>query len=209
MNAQASPFTAYRRHLPHRHYPNSVLFLTWRLGDSLPKAVVERTKRKRELWLSLHPKPWPPEVTRTYHRLFTQNINRWLDRGVGACELRTPENARIMADALHYFNRVRYRLYCSVIMPNHVHALLQLEPGWSLAKISQSLKGYTARRINQRENRHGSLWQQEVWDRIVRSPAQFQKYRDYILKNPIKAHLNEDEYLLIDTGTRPDPTFWG
>jgi hypothetical protein len=209
MNSNPVSSRLYRRHLPHRHRPDSVLFLTWRLGDSLPVAVVERSKRKRELWLQAHPKPWTPEITRDYHRLFTRRIERWLDRGVGCCCLRDPEIARIVGDALLHFDGDRWHFYCAVVMPNHVHALVQLIPDWPLAKISQSVKGFTAREINRRAGRAGSLWQQEVWDRIVRNAGQFEKYREYILHNPVKARLRQGEYLIVDKNTRPPADVWG
>jgi len=203
-NSDPLEFQRYRRHLPHRHGPDSVLFLTWRLGDSLPAAVVERAKRKRDIWLEDHPKPWSPETTREYHRRFTRRMEQWLDRGIGACWLRKPETARIVGDALRYFDGERWHFHCGVVMPNHVHAIVQLIPGQSLAHVSQSIKGFTAREINRSLGRKGPLWQDEVWDRIIRGPGSYEKYREYILQNPVKAHLHEGEFLILDTGKRPE-----
>ncbi len=39
-----------RRHRPHVHSPGSILFVTYRLAGSIPKAVVRDYKAKRE-WL--------------------------------------------------------------------------------------------------------------------------------------------------------------
>jgi len=79
-------------------------------------------------------------------------------------------------------------------MPNHVHALLtpfshKQEYKKSLSSITQSLKRYTARQINQAIDRNGSLWSEETYDHLVRSEEEFARIITYILNNPVKASL--------------------
>jgi REP element-mobilizing transposase RayT len=81
-----------------------------------------------------------------------------------------------------------YELYAFVIMPNHVHSLLQ--PNVQLARITKSLKGYTARRANQILQRTGSpFWQYESFDRWVRNDRELHKIIHYIEYNPVAAGL--------------------
>ncbi len=54
-----------------------------------------------------------------------------------------------------------------------IHLLLTPKPEHDLSAILQSLKRYTAREINKRLGREGSLWQQESFNHIVRSGEQF------------------------------------
>ncbi len=90
-------------------------------------------------------------------------------------------------------NNRKIEMYAAVIMPNHVHLLftaLESERGepYSLAEIMKGIKGVSARRINQYLRREGSLWQDESFDRIMRS-QEFEFKRNYIISNPIDAGL--------------------
>ena len=103
-------------------------------------------------------------------RAVMQQIEGWLDQGLGSCCLRRPDAARIVAGALRHFDGNHYELGCYVVMPNHVHSIIrplqsEREP---LEKILQSRKRHTARKINTALRRSGSLWQEESFDRIVR-----------------------------------------
>ena len=81
-------------------------------------------------------------------------------------------------------------------MPNHVHALLTPIEDHELEDILQSIKGFTAREINQALKRNGGLWQRESYDHIVREAEQLQAYQQYIAANPSKANLRAGEYIL-------------
>src|SRR5205807_6858442 len=83
-----------------------------------------------------------------------------------------------------------------VIMPNHVHALVQLQSGFALSDILHSWKSFTAKEINRINGTKGTLWQDEHYDRIVRDFAELQRYRDYIARNPEDAKLNVGQFLV-------------
>ena len=74
--------------------------------------------------------------------------------------------------------------------------MLTPKPEHDLSGIMQSLKRYTAREINKRLERTGSLWQQEIFNHIVRSGEQLARFQRYIAANPAKARLKDREYLL-------------
>jgi len=97
--------------------------------------------------------------------------------------------ASVVEEALRFGYGERYVLHAYVIMPDHVHLLLQPEAGWSLAKILQGLKGITAREINKFLGRRGTFWQDESFDHLVGNEADWiDKFR-YIHYNPVKAGL--------------------
>jgi hypothetical protein len=52
----------------------------------------------------------------------------------------------------------------------------------------KGIKGVSARRINQRLGRKGSLWQDESFDRIMRA-GEFEFKKNYIMANPVDAGL--------------------
>ena len=61
--------------------------------------------------------------------LFSERIETYLDSGHGACCLTKPAMAQMVAKAIQQFEGERYRLWAWCVMPNHVHAVMELEPG--------------------------------------------------------------------------------
>ena len=136
-----------------------------------------------------------PEVLRkNFHRIFSQQYMERLDEGLGACVLKQPRLAKIVADSLFYFNGNRYRIGDFVVMPNHVHLLVCLLGDTDLLKQCRSWKTFSAVMINKVLGQTGRFWQEESFDHLVRSPEQFCAIQEYIRKNP--SHLPPGEYFL-------------
>jgi len=184
-------------HLPHWQQAQAWVFVTWRLGDSLPKAKLDQWKQEREIWLKYHhPEPWDEKTEAEYHERFSRQIDDWLDQGSGSCVLKDPANAKVVSDALRHFDGERYELASFVVMPNHVHVLFRPHGENALAGIVKSWKGFTAREINRRIGKKGALWQDEYWDRLLRNEQHFFKVAEYVRANPVKAKLREGEGIL-------------
>ncbi|MBU1023875.1 transposase, partial [bacterium] len=81
----------------------------------------------------------------------------------------------------------RYFLLAWVIMPNHVHVLVQIIDGYLLSDLLHSWKRYTAKMINRMLGRKGRLWQREYWDRYIRNENHLNNAINYIHMNPVKA----------------------
>jgi REP element-mobilizing transposase RayT len=82
--------------------------------------------------------------------------------------------------------RKLYDLFAYVVMPNHVHALM--EPHVELSTITRWLKGRTARIANRLLGRtREPFWHEESYDHIIRSAEEFHKTLNYIEQNPVRA----------------------
>jgi len=109
--------------------------------------------------------------------------------------LKSPAAAGLVQDSLLYFAGVRYHLYAWVIMPNHVHVLLQSITGWQISRIVASWKSYTGRRLSRMlSSAEGTesprrVWQREYWDRYIRDERHLFATLEYIHRNPVKAGL--------------------
>jgi REP element-mobilizing transposase RayT len=160
--------------LPHFDSQDTVQFVTFRLGDSLPAHVVAQLSTKTNLETA------------------TAEL---LDRGLGACWLRRPEIARLVEDSLTIFDGERYRLLAWTIMPNHVHVLLETMPSASLGQVVGSWKRFTGREANILLKRTGQFWHADYWDRFIRNDRHFEVVRDYIDNNPVKARLATEPHL--------------
>ncbi len=162
-----------RGYLPHLDVPGLLQSITFRLADSLPKAAIEHIAAAKLL----------DDVERC------RRIEQYLDAGHGACWLRRHDIARIAEDALLHFDKERYRVLAWVIMPNHVHVLIETKAGYPLAKVVQSWKTFIAREANLRLQRSGAFWERDYYDRYIRDDAHLQAVVAYIENNPVKAGL--------------------
>ncbi len=137
-----------------------------------------------------------PELQqREFHRTFSREFLASLDKGYGACVLRQPALAQMVADSLRHFDGQRYHLGDFVVMPNHVHVLVGLLGDTDVVILCTSWKHFTATKINRALGRRGRFWQEEAFDHLVRSPEEFEGLCRYIEENPRKAGLRPGEFL--------------
>jgi predicted solute-binding protein/REP element-mobilizing transposase RayT len=185
-----------RRNLPPWEQEGATYFVTFRLADAVPVQLARQWREELETWRKFHPEPWDDAMATEYRKRFLRPREDWLDQGHGSCLLRDPRAAEIVAQALQFFQGQRYHLDGFVVMPNHVHVLVQPLAGFHLGEIVRSWKSYTARQINKAFSRSGTVWMQESFDRIVRDWAALVRCRAYIARNPEKARLRAGEFIL-------------
>ncbi|QIF00074.1 transposase [Roseimicrobium sp. ORNL1] len=189
------PIEVTEGNLPHWQQERRTYFVTWRTDDSIPAELSRTWNRARDAWL--HAKgitlenlfTLPPETQREYHERFTHVWHDHLDRGHGACHLAKPAVRTLVEQAIRHFDNDRYQLGDFVLMPNHVHLLVSLEPAQSITKQCFSWKRFSAGRINELLGRSGTFWQPESYDHIVRTPEALMTIQNYIANNPAKAGL--------------------
>jgi REP element-mobilizing transposase RayT len=167
-----------RGYLPHFDGGEIAQAVTFRLADSLPANLLERWTRELE---HLEKRDFDAERRR--------RIENYLDVGHGIAWMKDPRIAALVESALLYFDSVRYRLPAWVVMPNHVHALLIPTTGFSLENIVHSWKSFTANEANKKLRRNGRFWQEDYYDRFIRSRRHYLEAIDYIENNPVKARL--------------------
>ncbi len=101
-----------------------------------------------------------------------------------------------MLAALLHYNDHKWKVYTAVILPDHVHAIVQPLPHpdggvYNLAEVIHSVKRFSVYQINEGRGAKGSIWQDERYDRIVRDEAECLEKWNYIRNNPVKAGLVE------------------
>ena len=157
-----------RGYLPHFDSPETVQFVTFRLADSLPAHVAEALRHRD------HALP---------------RLDRELDAGLGACWLRRADIASLVEEALLHFDGERYRLLAWCLMPNHVHAIIEIVGERSLSDIVASWKSFTAKRANSQIGRSGAFWHADYFDRYMRDEGHLARTIEYVENNPVKAGL--------------------
>ncbi|HXS68228.1 MAG TPA: primosomal protein N', partial [Candidatus Polarisedimenticolia bacterium] len=186
----------YSGWLPHWRQAEKLYFVTFRLNDSVAQDQLRAWAAEKEIWESSHPKPWNQKVLDEYHERFTEQMEKLLDAGYGSCALGQPNAALIVENALRHFDGVRYQLGDFVVMPNHVHVLIRPAKDAALEDILHSWKSFTANRANALLKTSGTFWRNEYFDHLVRSQAQYEKFRQYIVENPVKGRLKAGSYRL-------------
>lgn len=178
--------TFYRRNLPHWHPESKTIFITWRLYGSLPASILKKIRTAKNDCATNTPDTDPGAYPGEKFRL----LDAVLDSAkTGPLWLADPE----LADYAEYpiwrgADLGRFVLHAYVVMPNHVHILL--DPCLPLAKISGVIKGVASRDANATLGRTGKpFWQDESFDHWVRNSAEFERIRHYIEWNPVRAGL--------------------
>jgi len=161
-----------RGYLPHFDGGAAVETVTFRLADSLPREFYEKAAAVA-----------PNSIDLFYA------LEKAIDKGAGSCLLTLSTNAAIVRDAFAHFDGERYKLLAWVIMPNHVHVMIEQIEGHRLADVVQSWKSFTAHAINKVRGSNGSVWSPEYFDRYVRDERHYENARYYIENNPVKARL--------------------
>jgi REP element-mobilizing transposase RayT len=204
-----------RGYLPHVESPRMIQHVTFRLADSLPRAVVEQMVAALK---EIPPMERKPEWVR--------RVQGYLDAGYGSCILREPSAGELVQKALLHFHGERYDLHAWCVMPNHVHVLFQVHEAWTMSRCVWSWKSFTGRLINQLRpgvvlppgalgraladpmgGQH-PVWHREYFDRYIRDEAHYMNAVNYIHRNPVKSGLVERavEWQWSSAGQKPQVT---
>jgi putative transposase len=123
----------------------------------------------------------------------------------------SPAARSIVLNALRHFHLDRYELSAACVMPDHVHFLFQPWPKkkdlegrsifWSIAELAHSLKSFTAHEINKLNDSSGAVWEEEVFDRYIRSESDLHEKFRYICRNPWESKVvrSDEEYAWVWT----------
>ena len=173
--------------LPHWSQTAKLYFVTFRLRDSLPEYVLERFRAYcewRERVIELH--GYVPEEKAAFEIDKHNRMMEYLDVGHGECLLRDMNARDILSDCIKQMDGRDCRVHCFVIMPNHVHMILETGDGVKVSDLVGRLKSISAHMINKSWGRKGSLWQYEIFDRLIRSAKYYWSAVRYLARNPLR-----------------------
>lgn len=112
-------------------------------------------------------------ATRDRHPVFA---DFWLGRSVAACL----HDADLVGDA---------QMLAWVLMPDHLHWLIQLGDEPALDQLVRRFKAVSALRVNRLRGGAGSLWQPGYYDHLIRDDENLRDAARYIVANPLRAGL--------------------
>ena len=104
--------------------------------------------------------------------------------------LSNPEVAQIIFETFEWLEtQGRIKWICIMVMPDHIHTVIQLGRNQTLPKIMHSLKAFTARKINENRGEHGSVWQEGYHDNGIRRAESLNEIIRYCYHNPVRQGL--------------------
>ena len=172
------------RFLEHWNQSDKFQFVTFRLGDSLPKGVRDYLCSIRENFIKNNPQPWDQNTANRFTNLISKGQERLIDNGYGSCILRHEQIRRILTETIWYHDGRSIEIDSYVLMPNHVHLLCRMIGQCKIEDVVGSIKRFSAQRINKILGTTGSLWHRDFYDTLVRSYDAYKHYRNYIYNNP-------------------------
>jgi putative transposase len=117
--------------------------------------------------------------------------------------LEPSERDLVMQSLLLGRQRLQYELYTACVMPDHVHLLLEPqvrrndEKGaavfWSLGKILHGIRSGSAHRINKLRQSFGRVWEEDYFDRYIRSESDLHEKFHYICQNPWSSEVVQSD----------------
>ncbi len=85
--------------------------------------------------------------------------------------------------------KLNFKLCGYVLMPDHWHALIGVQPPLTISRAVQDVKWISAGWLNRRRKTAGPVWQRQFWDRFVRHQRGLAERLEYIHLNPVKKRL--------------------
>ncbi len=164
--------------------------------------ITEPTARRRHL-------PHFEMPGQTYHLTWRTHQNLVL----------SPAARQKTLEACRHWHGKKIHCYIACVMPDHVHMIARPLPiqeagetgVYSLSEILHSIKSWSAHQVNEVMGREGAVWNDEPFDRMVRSESDLHKTWHYIWNNPRELKLvgPMEEYPYIwtpraDEGLRRD-----
>ena len=122
-------------------------------------------------------------IPEAYYFLTTSTFNR---RPI----LANAEAARIIFQTFEWLEtQGRIRWICIMIMPDHIHAVIQLGQDQTLPKVMGSLKTFTARQINEQRSERSTVWREGYHDHGIRKDESLNDIIRYCYENPVRKDL--------------------
>ncbi len=111
--------------------------------------------------------------------------------------LQSERNAELLIDVLRSLvAEHKFKLHDFVVMPDHVHLLVEVGGDTTIEKAMQFVKGRFSHRLTQEFGHKGEVWQRGFAEVQVLNQQDFESHRRYIAENPVKAGLaaSTEEY---------------
>ena len=120
-----------------------------------------------------------------------------------------PKSADMVLETILFGRKKKwYYLLSFVIMPDHIHLIIIPEDK-NVSECMKSIKGFSARQINETHSNRGSIWQSGFYDYILDDGEKVLGRIRYIEDNPVRKGIVEhsEGYKYSSIRYREEPDF--
>jgi putative transposase len=104
--------------------------------------------------------------------------------------LQSERNAMLFINVLRsYVAAGKFEVHDFVVMPDHVHLLIEVKSEMTIEKAMQLIKGSFSYRLKTECGYPQEVWQRGFSDARVNDEQSLLQHREYIAQNPVKAGL--------------------
>ncbi len=177
--------------LPHWEVEDGKYFITIHLAGAIPTAGTERLRaiaRQLRETGDQHSPNWLRNERMTF-----REIEKWLDRAEWAVQLRNPDVADMVVEAIDHRQTIGdWDVFEYTIMPTHIHLFCEIGRKGLKTTLEDFKRwtGHQAAKIIAIESER--FWQREWFDHWSRSDLEDERIMQYIRNNPVKAGLVTD-----------------
>jgi putative transposase len=87
--------------------------------------------------------------------------------------------------------KYRFLLFSFVLMPDHFHALITPEKGYTISGVIQKIKSLFVKKLREEMNWSGTFWQKSFYDFVIYREEKLLEKMNYILQNPVRKGIVE------------------
>jgi len=93
--------------------------------------------------------------------------------------------------------KYKFLLLAFVLMPEHFHALIAPQTGYTISGVMQKIKSLFVKRLREEMNWSGTFWQKSFYDFVIYREEKLLEKIDYTLQNPVRKGIveNPEDYI--------------
>jgi putative transposase len=107
---------------------------------------------------------------------------------------RDPDAASFFLNTLRYYKPLLgFKIYSYVVMPDHIHLLIEPNDRYDLSEVMKAIKGSFGRKYLMMRGEKGRVWQRQFFGYTVEDELQLKRNIRYIFENPVRRGIVKNE----------------
>jgi putative transposase len=107
---------------------------------------------------------------------------------------RDPDAASFFLNTLRYYKPLLgFKIYSYVVMPDHIHLLIEPNDRYDLSEVMKAIKGSFGRKYLMMRGEKGKVWQRQFFGYTVEDELQLKRNIRYIFENPVRRGIVKNE----------------
>ena len=107
---------------------------------------------------------------------------------------RDPDVAHFFLNTLRYFKPLLgFKIYSYVVMPDHIHLLIEPKDRYGLSEVMKAIKGSFGRKYLIMRGETGKVWQRQFFEYSVEGGVELKRKIRYIFENPVRRGIVKNE----------------